>query len=307
MIAVRSVRRTVSTADVLAGIDDPLTFLIEFGELEAALVDQLCPECDMIAPEISALREVSREAARVFVGCRGQLREALSRVCLPASVEATVPRGYAWHGTTPAGYIRAATQFWTEHRPGRAVVIGIRSIGTSLSAVVAAVLEQRDCLVDTYTVRPHGEAPYRQLRLREDLQQALTWRPKTWYIVVDEGPGLSGSSFAATAQWLSALRVPDERIVFMPAWSPDGSCFTSRGAEARWRIHARYEAAAAIPGDAVLDLSAGAWREFFYNSESQYPAVQPRHEVPKFLARTGDAVALVRFAGVGRYGREKLA
>ncbi|HZU25218.1 MAG TPA: hypothetical protein VFA04_06825, partial [Bryobacteraceae bacterium] len=303
---VRSVRRTVSTADVLARIDDPLTFLIEFGELESALVDQLCPEYDIVAPDIAALREVSREAGRAFISGNGRVREALAGVPLPASVEVTVPAGYAWHGLTPAAYIQAAAQFWTERRPAKAVVIGIRGIGTSLSAVVAAVLEQRGCSVQTYTVRPHGHAGYRQLKLREDLQQALAWQPNTWYVVVDDGPGLSGSSFAATAQWLSALRVPDERIVFMPAWLPDGSCFISRGAEARWRIHAKYPAAPAMPGGAVLDLSAGAWRELFYSSSSQHPAVQPQHEVPKFLARANDVTSLVRFAGLGRYGREKL-
>ena len=39
MIAYRSATRSVATADVLANVDDPLTFLIEFGELEAALAD----------------------------------------------------------------------------------------------------------------------------------------------------------------------------------------------------------------------------------------------------------------------------
>src|SRR5436305_10445918 len=100
MIAYRSATRSVATADVLANVDDPLTFLIEFGELEAALADQLCPDMDTVRPKIARLREVSREAGRAFVFGQGNVRKALARVRLPETVEISVPEGYAWYALT---------------------------------------------------------------------------------------------------------------------------------------------------------------------------------------------------------------
>jgi len=301
VIAYRQVSRTVSTEEVLAGAGDALTFLMEFGEIEAALVDRLCPDEDSLDPEVVKLREITREAGRAFVAGRA-LAVDFTDLRLPEQIEISVPEGYAWHALSPASYVAPAERFWQERQPRDAVVIGIRGIGSSLSAVVAAALEQHGCRVASYTVRPQGHPSLRELRLADDLRQALTRTSQAFYVVVDEGPGLSGSSFASVAEALSALGIPDHRIVFMPAWLPDGSGFASRGAEARWRIHTKYAAACARPDDAWIDLSGGEWRAVFYSDESAYPATQPQHEAAKFLDRDG----LVRFAGLGRYGAEKL-
>jgi len=163
--------------------------------------------------------------------------------------------------------------------------------------------------VDSYTVRPHGHPFHRRLRLAEDLRSALTRDADTLFVVVDEGPGLSGSSFAAVAEALSELGVADERIVFMPAWVPDGSSFLSREASERWQRHAKYAADTAapeVPCEHRIELSAGAWRQIFYADECEYPAVQPQHEVRKFLCRADEALTITRFAGLARYGQEKL-
>jgi hypothetical protein len=301
VIAYRQVTRTVSTEEVLVGAGDALTFLMEFGEIEAALADQLCPDEDALEPELVRLREITREAGRAFVAGRAVSAD-LTDLQLPERIEISVPNGYAWHALSPASYIAPAERFWRERQPRDAVVIGIRGIGASLSAVVAATLEQHGCRVESYTVRPQGDPSQKELRLADDLRQALTRTSRAFYVVVDEGPGLSGSSFASVAEGLSALGISDHRIVFMPAWLPDGRGFVSRGAEARWRIHAKYAAACARPDEAWIDLSAGEWRPVFYSDDSAYPAVQPQHEAAKFLNRQG----VVRFAGLGRYGAEKL-
>lgn len=301
MMAYRQVLRTVSTRDVLAGTADALTFLIEFGEIEAAIADHLSPVEDTLVPELIRLRDISREAARACLGQRAVAAD-FSGLDLPERVEISVPEGYAWYALSPASYIEPAERFWRERQPVEAVVIGIRSIGTSLSAMVAAVLEQRGCRVESFTVRPQGHPFQRELSLSEEMRRALAPRQRAYYLVVDEGPGLSGSSFASVAEALTALGVADERIVFLPAWAPDGSGFVSRGAEARWRIHSKYAAACMRPKDAWIDLSAGNWRPVFYADDSEYPAVQAQHEVAKFL----NGREMVRFAGMGRYGTEKL-
>src|SRR5579884_871418 len=126
MIAYRSARRTIETAGVLAQADDALRFLIEFGEIEAAIADQLCPERDALRPKIARMREVSLDAARAFVTGHGNVRKALARLRLPSKLDISVPEGYAWYGLHPGRYIEPAERFWREHHPRRAVVIGIR-------------------------------------------------------------------------------------------------------------------------------------------------------------------------------------
>lgn len=57
----------------------------------------------------------------------------------------------------------------------------------------------------------------------------------------------------------------------------------------------------------MTDLSAGAWRKLFYNDENDYPPSQPQHERRKYLCRTQGRERLwLKFAGLGRYGEQKL-
>jgi hypothetical protein len=192
-------------------------------------------------------------------------------------------------------YARSARRFREECRPERCCVIGIRSIGTSLATVVAGELR-----ADSATVRPRGHPFDRYVRLGPKLSERL--RRHDWFVVVDEGPGISGSSFAATARALNELGIPDERIVFFPSWDADGSSLRSEEARERWPRHRRYvtgfeETVLPQLGD-VRDLSGGKWREISNAS----PAVQPQHERRKYLR--GDT--LLKFSGLGRIGCRKL-
>src|SRR5579871_2839420 len=109
--------------------------LIRYGEVEAAIADSLCPARDEPHPFLEQLRTIAIRVAA------GEL-EALAQVPpLPDEITSSVPEGYAYYGVYPEDYGRAAIRFFREVQPKRVVVIGIRSIGTSLSAVVAAVLK----------------------------------------------------------------------------------------------------------------------------------------------------------------------
>ena len=77
-------------------------------------------------------------------------------------------------------------------------VIGIRSIGTGLAAIVAAALGAKR----PFTVRPVGHPFSRELRIGDGLKEQLLADPHASFAIVDEGPGLSGSSFAAVIGWL---------------------------------------------------------------------------------------------------------
>ncbi|HWQ54126.1 MAG TPA: hypothetical protein VN442_10615 [Bryobacteraceae bacterium] len=288
MIVYREQSRTVPTAEVLARIEaagNPLERLIEIGELEAGVADALSPDCDRDHPVLAALR-------------RAAIRNEAPRIPgLPETITISVPEGYAYYALYPETYRMAARAFWNEARPARVAVLGIRSIGTSLSAVVAAELEGAGCEVHSWTVRPRGHPFDRRLIAEPELQRRWRELAGAYFAVVDEGPGLSGSSFASVVAALSAAGVPEQRIVLFPSWTPDGSAFVSEAARLCWPRHRKYVASfedlGMFPG--ARDLSSGNWRTCI----GAEVAVQPQHERRKYLADG----RLYKFAGLGRYGR----
>lgn len=319
--------------------DQIVELLIAFGELEAAVVDTLCPEADSNPPLAQRLRRAAVLIAHAFhhswTGQTARARAwlasadaALARISsggLPARAVFRVAEGYAYYGLYPECYLEAAARFFREVRPETAVCIGIRSIGTSLSAVVAAVLEELGCDVWSCTVRPRGHPFHRRLALSARFADELRACRSRYALVVDEGPGLSGSSLAAVAEKAAELGTPDDRIILFPSWEPPGDALLSESARARWSRHRKYTTSfeavwidtgrltRSLPRGELLDLSAGRWRALFYDGDADYPAVQPQHERRKYLLRAaseapaGSAPLLAKFAGLGRYGKAALA
>jgi hypothetical protein len=254
---------------------------MEMGELEAGVADALCPDCDRDLPVIGALR-------------RGEWRG----LDLPDEIEISVPEGFAYYALDPELYRRAAACFVRAELPARVAVIGLRAIGTTLSTIVARELCAAGCEVASWTVRPRGDPWNRELRVDEGLAQQ--WRE--WpglFAVIDEGPGLSGSSFASVSVCLERLGVPPERLVLFPSWLADASVLISETARMRWALHRKYcvdvEDLNLFAG--AKDVGAGKWR-----GPNDAVAVQPQHERRKYL----DGARLYKFAGYGRYGRAAL-
>ncbi len=279
MIAYRKQRREVRTSEVLRQLESAtgLERQMLFGELEAGVADALCPDRDEELPVLSALRH-------------GEWRG----LGLPEKIEISVPEGFAYYALDPEMYRIAARRFVAEMHPSRVAVIGIRSIGTTLSTVVERELQRLGVSTRSWTVRPTGHPWDRQLATSEELEQEFReW--DGWFAIVDEGPGLSGSSFCAVASFLA-----NERIVLFPSWSPDGSRFVCEAAREMWSRYPKYCAAfeelERFPEG--TDYSGGAWREAL----GIRAAVQPQHERRKYLV--GDR--LYKFAGFGRYGRAAL-
>lgn len=153
-----------------------------------------------------------------------------------------LPEGFAYYAVYPEAYIEAARRLSLSGPPR---VIGIRSIGTTLGGIVAATLGAPRAV----TVRPRGDPFARQVDLPADLLNE-----DAHYVIVDEGPGLSGSSFGAVADRLEEGGVPLERIAFLPSHDgPPGP----QGSEAHRR---RWKRARRVPGDfdgRVLELARG--------------------------------------------------
>jgi hypothetical protein len=310
--------------------------LVGLGQLEAAVVDALCPVRDQPTALGDRLRDASllagravrdswagRDAGRALGGIPSALDGVAAAADLPATVRIRPPEGYAYYGLLPETYLAAAARFARDHRPAHVACIGIRSIGTSLSAVVAATLAAAGAHVETWTVRPRGHPFDRSLVLGPALERQWAARREWWFVVVDEGPGLSGSSFASVADALSRLGVRSERLVLLPSWLAPAEALRSPAARAWWRRLRKYAAsfeevwietgrlARDLRCRGLRDVSAGRWRPIVCPPGQRWPAVQAQHERRKFLARDAEGAAvLAKFVGLGERGeaaRERAA
>ena len=365
MIVYRKQERTTATlkqlSDLLAlarsldgnGLvehEQAVDLLIGYGEFESGVTDAICAGDDSDNHVTRALRQAGVITGHIFrlswAGDTGEMRYWTERLCraleriasldLPKAICVRVPEGYAHYGLYPETYLGAARDFFREVRPDRVACIGLRSIGTSLSSAVCAVLEDMGCRADSYTVRPRGHPFDRRVLLATSFEEQLRSLICSHFVIVDEGPGLSGTSLCCIAERLSELGIDDGRIVLFPSWNPDGTNFNSAGARKRWNRHRKFTAhfedtwlasgrlKRRLPFGGLLDVSAGGWRSFFYAADQDSPAVHPYHERRKYLcaedvsriahrrAGNGDAGAqerppayLIKFAGLGRYGRLK--
>ncbi|HEX5473084.1 MAG TPA: hypothetical protein VFX12_00370 [Vicinamibacterales bacterium] len=319
----RQLRRVAAHLGAASAVDATQSLLIDAGEFEAAAVDGLSPGRDEWGRAAEALRRVTEAAADAWLDAASAvsggvsakpLLHALDAVpldALPSRLSLRVPEGYAYYGLFPWTYSLSARAWLDAARPRTAVCIGLRSIGTSLSAAVATTLRREGCDVWTCTVRPRGHPFDRRLSLGEGLR--AIWRERAAagarFAIVDEGPGISGSSFAAAIEAVADVGVPADRIVLFPAWDPDPSQLSCDRARRLWRSHRRYWTDAARAGvtperifgvNAAVDWSAGRWRAHSLGDERQWPAAHPRHERWKVFAP--DVRAVIKFVGLGRYG-----
>jgi hypothetical protein len=295
-------------------VDAARDLLIGCGQLEQGLADGGLPTA-----QAERLTEL---AARLFIS--SQMRVQSSRLishlneildCLSEqSIKITIklPEGYAFYTVFPEQYIAAVKQWMEQNRPGPVLVVGIRSIGTSLSALIKVVLNESGYLAERITVRPSGSPYARTCGLPENA------RNYSRLLVVDEGPGQSGSSMASVATAGRELGI--ERIDFFPAHDNGPGPSASPQIREIWKACPRWtisikdalwkgtqpqklaERSAALLGTENLkfhDLSGGGWRNFLLLDGKSVPSdgVLERSKY-LFLAPSGEGV-LWKFAGIG--------
>lgn len=295
-------RLTLEDAIARTRLPDLHAALVEAGRLEQALADEGSPLL------VEAARRTDLLADRLL-GIDAQAPEGFA-AGTSESLRLKLPEGFAFYALYPEQYV-SAIEAWAKDRPnGRALVVGVRSIGTTLSAVVAAALRRLGWEAFRTTVRPSGDPFDRRM-------EPIEWegREPDFILVTDEGPGQSGSSMASVGEALLAAGFPFERIVFLPGhrglpggmgsertrwwWThverrvtPAGElCWDGRGLGEVLAL----ETAEAMRGEVVGvdDLSGGAWRE------GDEPACPPL-ERPKLRVRLADGrAALWKFEGLG--------
>ena len=245
--------------------------------------------------------------------------EHLALLSAEGSIVTRQAEGYAFYGLYPEAYLVAARRSGLN---ARTTVIGLRSIGTGLAAMVASGLDAATVL----TLRPSGHPFDRRLVLSDGLAARLCAGTGA-FAIVDEGPGLSGSSLNCVADWLVAHGVSERRIHFFP--SNGGGLGTAARADHRQRwsaarkhvvdfdslflrpAHPAHRLEHWISGDVgpvqngLVDLSGGAWRSL-RSARATVPA-DPAMERRKYLASTDQGRWIAKFVGIGAEGEAKLA
>jgi hypothetical protein len=235
---------------------------------------------------------------------------------LPDEIRGKAAEGYAHYAVYPEAAFEAAARCgWTA--PPR--VLGLRSIGTGLAAMVAVGAGAR---LQPLTLRPMGPPFARQLRLSGRLQSEIL-SSRAPFAVVDEGPGLSGSSFGAVGDLLEAGGVPRDEVTYLPSHAGEPGPQADQTHRERWcqarRIVTAFDTAVlgeSAParrlgrwvGDLVgpilearRDLSGGRWRDARGLDAPATPSLE-RH---KFLYRAASGDWLAKFAGLGEHGATK--
>lgn len=314
-------------ADALVQLTDSLADTELWRGTEAAGAGALAPV---------ALAPVAQALARL----------ELVRSRLPRSAELTVsvPEGFAFYDVHPNDFAEAAATALLASNEGRRcsaggvahdgpgprklgslgpgssgpassgadcsgsswLTVGVRTIGATLAAVVAARLRRLGQNGARFTVRPTGHPFARTLSLTPAQRDALarTAGAGGGVLVVDEGPGLSGSSILATTDALEAAGCPVDRILVVCTYAPDPAKLRAPEAARRWgRLRVAPAAAAANRARKVAgarELAPGSWREMVFASPASWPASWTAFERRKLL--TGDG-RLLKFAGLGPWGR----
>jgi hypothetical protein len=292
------------------GSEDPyLDCLLRAGELECAAADLAAADHNWIEQARTAAA-ITDAAAAASLGDASRLADArrlCQRLHLPARVALKPAEGFAFYALHPRLYARLLAQSPSQ---SAIAVVGIRSIGTTLSAVVAAAARAQGQPAERITVRPTGH-PYDREVTFDEAQRA--WVAHQFaggerFIVVDEGPGRSGSSLLATAEALQQCGVANQRITIFCSHRCDPATLLARDAAARWsrfRALAPQQEWLPLPKDADIEVSAGRWREHLLSPGTPWPATWTPTERLKFLSRDGRW--LMKFEGYGRFGAAALA
>ena len=266
--------------------------LVRAGELETGLADSgrqdesnAMSVCDLLASHACG-QQVDINVAL----------QDLTQVKAEGEIACSHPEGFSYYGLNPTDFAAVARSLAPELGP-RAALIGIRSVGSALSSIVAASLRSVAIRAERITVRPEGEPYHRIARfsltqqwwIRQNLQHGAG------FVIVDEGPGFSGSTLLSVAEALQNSGVPRSRIWILCSRPVD----QSHGAlgEYRWTAVGYGRS---VPAECDRNLGSGLWRELMYDNALHWPASWSELERIKHLSI--DGTTLIKFEGFGRFG-----
>jgi hypothetical protein len=311
-------------------VDEARMLVIFAGQIEQAAHDRLA-ENYSAQPVIQFFEQQTDVAADIFYALLcgredevGKYLAALSRLSqhtninayTDSSVRVKIPEGFAFYTLFPEQYCASAKTWAEQHRMehGDVLVVGIRSIGTTLSALVTSVLKSSGRAAKRITVRPTGHPFSRQTLLPPDVLQSAEYA-----LIVDEGPGISGSSMASVGHALEQAGLPPKRMTILPghagqpgsaasdavrAWWAEVSRIVTPLEAVRWAGRSLIEDLAAktaeltgYPVQQVVAWGGGLWRQSVYRDETDWPQVCQAFERSKYLCITEKGSVVWKFAG----------
>jgi hypothetical protein len=325
---LRSFATQLGTLPETAAIGQIVDWFVDFAEVYSAAADTILDDENRPTPPFDRWAAAADALADAVCGAwAGDPRLTAQGLSSARRAIASIPaddwkaplavkpaEGFAQYGLYPEQYALAGTRVARTFEPARLACLGIRSIGLPLAHVVSAGARMAGVTTTVVSVRPRGHPFDRTASLGPLLRDQLTSFAPDLVAVVDEGPGLSGSSFASAVDALVEAGVDVGRIVLIASWNAPESALRSSRGRAVWRTHAKVvvaleEAAPDLPGSrprlSTVDLSAGGWRVRLLPPD-RWPAVQPQHERTKFLVDEGGGKTVLRFAGLGHHGRRAM-
>jgi hypothetical protein len=285
----------------LASQNSLLDSLIEAGELEAALADTNAPGTPAAAALTDALATVLCTGDKFD---KAELQQLAGRIDTPETISISPPEGFTYYALHPSDYARVVDRIGSQSCSF--AVIGVRSIGTTLSAVTTAALNANGRSAKRITVRPTGHPYARSVEFSAVQERWIVEQlsRSADFVVVDEGPGRSGSTFLSVAEALMRMKVPQERITAIGSREFDPESLYAQDAARRWRcvrflptepsVSSRFQNCAYLGG--------GDWRMHSFDDEEDWPESWTQMERLKFLS--SDRRQFFKFEGMGPLGSE---
>jgi len=283
----------------LASKNSLLDSLIEAGELEAALADLNAPGARAVTALTDAL------AVGVCTGNQvdpAELEQLAARIEVPATISISPPEGFTYYALHPSDYARVVDRIASQS--AIFAVIGVRSIGTTLSAVTTATLNAKGHRATRITVRPTGHPYARSVQFSAEQKRWIVEQlsRSANFLVVDEGPGRSGSTFLSVAEALARAGVSQERITAIGSreFEPESLC--AEDAARRWHSVSFVSTMPSVSSrfKNYPYLGGGDWRMHSFNNEEDWPESWTQMERLKFLSP--DRCQFLKFEGMGPLG-----
>ena len=279
-----------------------LPALLRAGELECGIADAACdpPNAFAQVTDCLALALLDGGALHDFQN----ILKGIARALVPAWLNISPAEGFAYYALHPLAYAEVLDRL--RPLPEKVIVVGIRSIGATLSAVTAAACRLRGSDVKRLTVRPGGHPYNRRTAFSQSdlriIQSGLDRGAE--FLVVDEGPGLSGSSFLSVAEALEGAGIQPHKIVLLCGHEPNPDALCSANAAQRWRRFRSLPMSpdARRPGGSGIFAGAGEWRSRFFPSQSLWPPAWTSMERLKYISEGNGSGRLFKFEGLGHYG-----
>jgi hypothetical protein len=276
-----------------------LDALIEAGELEAGLADA------GYARATTAARITDSLASSLCSGdpsAAAGVPALLDSLDTPATLNISPPEGFTYYALHPSDFANVSSRMPDDAR--QYAVIGIRSIGATLSAVVLAALLAAGRPATRITVRPEGHPYSRRTEFSPDQLQWVQLNIAAQFLVVDEGPGRSGSTFLSVAEALLRAGVPRENITLLGSRNPDVTSLCAHNAAARWQEFRFIATSPSVNGrfEGWTYVGGGHWRQLLLHQSEPWPESWAQMERLKFISPDGQM--LHKFEGMGPMGAE---